>query len=76
MHVIQSSSKSKVKTLVSSAYEIRNNNPKKAIKLLLESITISKQSDYKAGLLFSHRLLKLIFKVNNYEKSINHYEEC
>ena len=78
LHVIQSSSKNqKVKTLVSSAYEIRNDNPEEAIKLLLESITISKQSDYKAGLLFSHRLLgNLYLKVNNYEKSINHYEEC
>jgi len=72
LHVIQSSSKNqKVKTLVSSAYEIRNDNPEEAIKLLLESITISKQSDYKAGLLFSHRLLgNLYLKVNNYEKSI------
>ena len=58
-----------------SAYEIRNDLIRRS-KLLLNRNNINK-SDYKAGYLFIHRLLgNLYLKVNNYEKSINHYEEC
>jgi len=78
LNIIQNSSKNQmVKTLISSAYEIRNDKPDEAIKLLLESVKISKQKDYNTELLFNHRLLgSLYYKVQNYEEAINHYEEC
>ena len=78
LHIIQNSSKNQmVKTFISSAYEIRNDNPDEAIKLLLESVKVSKLKDYNTELLLSHRLLgSLYHKVQNYEEAINHYEEC
>lgn len=66
-----------VKTLGSSAYETRNNNPQEAINLALEVAKISKEKNIIVGQLFSHRLLgNLYYKVQNYEEAISHFEQC